>query len=175
MRSLLGQLKSWFAKLNGVTTEPVDPTTLPLMEQVRYLYERLDLTPFADWRLKYGQGITVSVVHPNIDLCVDDIANHIRNMERSGHVLDSQCNYKRSIKPFNRYLIDREGYYQESVVNKLRELQDATIDLCKTIDEAKTVEYETKSYNLRQLGLLLNHLLEFGYALEELSKTSHPV
>ena len=169
MRSLLWQLKAWFASLQGVVDVPVDPTTLPLMERVRYQYQRLDLTPFADWRLKYGQGKIVNVVHPNIDACVDDIANHIRNMEYSGHVLTSQCDYKTTNKPFNRFLIDREGFYQTSTVEKLRELKDIVLDLCKTIDEAKTVEYETKSYNLRQLSLLLTQLLDFGYALEELS------
>lgn len=161
----------WSAKIEGVVPTTIDPATLPLMERCRYAYQNLDTGAFVNWRQTYGHRRVIKTVHPNIDACMVDLASHTNNMLNSGHVLDSQCSrYVLKEQPLNQFLTTAEGFYQVSVAFCLQDLADAVITLCDTIDESSTLEYQTRSYNLRMLNSLLFVLLEMADTFDELSK-----
>lgn len=171
---MLSLVRQWAAmlkaKMQGTTVEEIDPLALPLLERVRYVYSHLNIVAFADYRQPTGRNVVVRLIHPTIDVTVEDILSHIATLDNSGYILQSRVHYTEIVRPINKFFLTREGYYLPSVQQAVQQLADVMIDLCRAVEEAKHAVHETKSYNLRMLNALLHIMLDLGLTLTDISE-----
>lgn len=165
-------MKQWWRRLflQDAMVEPaveIDIPALPILERCRMTYQMLDLAPFLQYSIRDGIGKSISVAHPNIDVCIMDVTGHIRDLEAVKHIPQITQAYEHKPKLINRFFIDKEGCYLTSVHDKLVELQTVAIDLVKAIEATKDTDYY--SYNMRQLNALLFALYDLGTGLAEIS------
>jgi len=158
------------AMLMGTTTleptEEVDMSTLSILERCALVYEQLDTKPFLSYRQTDGNGKVVSVVHENIEVCLEDLSHYIQRLETSKFVPQSR-DFERIVKPFNRFFITKEGCYLESIGITINDLRTVVLDLCSAVNKTKESDYY--SYNLRMLNALLFTLYDLGYRLTDIA------
>lgn len=159
------QMKSAFAP-TSISKEPdVDLSQLPIMERCRVIYVAMDLTPFQNFTLNHGRGKNVTVTHPTIEDCIQDLAAHLQFLQTFRYINQNRVDYQNHSRPINRFLLTKDGCYLSSVYGTVSTLRAAVLELIHEVDQTRELDYY--SYNLRMLNALMLALYDLGTGLME--------
>jgi hypothetical protein len=140
--------------------------SLSVVGKCAFVYNALDVEQFQNYRHSDGVGKMVSVVHVNIEACMEDIAQQIQFIEETGFIPVGR-EYAATSKFINRFLVTKRNYYLDSIYNAVKDLRTVVLDLCAVVDKTKDSDYH--SYNLRMLNALLFSLTELGSQLNDIA------
>lgn len=171
-------LTNWWHRFKSKLAAPVperraalsdrlpDIYQLPLVERCIALYDGLDLQPFLSYRITDGHGRQVTVIHQNIGACIDDVTTKINIIKGLKYLPQQHGEYVQIIKPINRFFIDKEGCYLNSLYEAVFDLKTVVLELGRLVQADKDSDYY--SYNLRILNSFLYVMCDFALTLNDI-------
>jgi hypothetical protein len=167
MFKLWQRVKGLIPKIPSAPVVPeVNFAALSVVDKCAFVYNALDVEQFQNYRHSDGVGKMVSVVHVNIEACMEDIAQQIEFIERAGFIPNGR-EYEATFKYINRFFVTKRNYYLESIYEAVKDLRTVVLDLCAVVDKTKDSDYH--SYNVRMLHALLFTLTELGSQLNDIA------
>jgi hypothetical protein len=162
------RIRTAFAKPIVAAPVEVDITKLPIIERVRLIYTKIDLAPYQRFTLNDGRGKAVQVAHQTIEACIQDITQHIHQLERQHYINQDRVQYQHFSRPVNRFFLTVDECYLPSVYETLKTLQLSVLAMLEQVDRTRDTDYY--SYNLRMLNTLLFTLYDLGTGLMEIAE-----
>lgn len=166
LKQLWRQMKSAFAPPPTPKKPDIDLTQLPILERCRVIYTAMDLTPFQYFTLNHGRQKNITVAHPTIEHCIQDLGAHLQFLQTFHYINQNRVNYENFSRPINRFLLTQDGCYLSSVYGTVSALRTAVLELIAAVDDTRELDYY--SYNLRMLNALMYTLYDLGTGLMEI-------